>query len=78
MPMTRLENKLSGSPIRAVLSFTGEDVGLVGPRIMVEGQDWNMLTIPQDQLADFLNDSVENNGGKWTIISPFASPALRK
>ena len=58
MPMTRHENKLSGSPIKAVLSFTGEDVGLAGPRIMIQDQGQNMLTIPQDQLADFLNDSV--------------------
>lgn len=59
----RLENHLEVSPIKAILSFTGDKCGTIGPHFIIQYKDWNQKQMARDQLADFLNDASGIDSG---------------
>lgn len=67
MSFNRHENSTPSSLIRAVITYFGDDCGLIGPRFALQGQNYEMHEMPEDQLADFLNDATGRNGSEKTI-----------
>lgn len=65
--MRRLANNIKNSNIRAVFSLTGDNCGTLGPRFMIQDQDWNHKDLPLEQLADFLNDASGIDSGQRII-----------
>jgi hypothetical protein len=61
--MSRHENSYPDSPIKAVLTFIGDDCGNLGPHFLIQGKDWSMREMPRDQLEAFLNDATGVTNG---------------
>lgn len=67
MTLARYENNLPDSPIRAIITYTGDDCGKLGPRFSLQNY-WGILyDKPRNQLASFLNDATGRIDGKRTI-----------
>lgn len=66
MVMKRHENNIQ-SPIRAVMTYTGDNCGTLGPRFAVQAQNYLMEEIAQDQLAKFLNKATGRDGSEREI-----------
>lgn len=61
------ENTIPNSHIRAVISFFGEDCGLLGPRLLIEHEDFSTEDLALEHLADFLNDATGVGGSARSI-----------
>ena len=60
MGSTRHENNMPGSNIKAVITYTGENIGNRGAYLIIQTQDWSTIEVPGDQAAEFLNKETDS------------------
>ena len=69
--ITRHENNCADSSILAILTYTGDDCGILGPRFQVhrgvKDLSSSFYEFSRDQLAIFLNDATGKTGNKASI-----------
>jgi hypothetical protein len=58
---------MKDSYIRAIITYTGDKCGTLGPRFTIQDKDWNDKDLSREQLADFLNDATGLEGGPRLI-----------
>ena len=68
MTCKRHENKLQ-SYIKAVLTYTGDDCGSMGPRFSYQLQNYTLIDQPLTSLASFLNSNTGKDGKEERKIS---------
>lgn len=71
--ITRHANSISHSPIKAVITYSGEGCGTLGPRFSLHMQDDSLNERPIREIASFLNDALGKNGKKPTISEEMAT-----
>ena len=78
MPISRHPNSNPGGQrsIIAIIAYTGNDVGSLGPRFGIQRPDFAETLMKLDQLADFLNDTTGKTANSIRTISMDLEQAL--
>ena len=77
MPISRHANTELDSKIIAIITYIGNDVGLLGPRFGIQAPDFSERLMKLDQLADFLNDTTGKNALPRTISKEVEEKILK-